>query len=57
MKINKMNQYYIRTKKIIDEEINGDNETTFFIEGEISKNGADWEECMFIWDDTLFDVK
>ena len=45
-----MNEYYISTTEMIKEEINEDNETTYFIRGRISKNGKEWENCLFIWD-------
>ncbi len=45
-----MDEYYIRTEETIKEESNDEGETTYFIKGQISKNGNDWEDCVFIWD-------
>ena len=45
-----INEYYIQTLETISEETNNDGETTFLIKGRISKNGNDWENCIFIWD-------
>ena len=44
-----MDEYYIHTQEVINEEDNGE-EHTYFIKGRISKNGKDWKECLFIWD-------
>ena len=46
----KINEYYIKTHETIDIDDNGCDENTYYIMGEISKNGNEWEECMFIWD-------
>ena len=48
-----MDDYYIRKKSLIKEETNDEGETTYFIEGEISKNGDHWEECQIIWSEEL----
>ncbi len=43
-------EIYIKTFETINEETNSENETTYFIRGEISLGGKHWEECIFIWD-------
>jgi hypothetical protein len=50
-----VNEYYIKTLEIVREESNDDGETTYFIRGEISKNGKKWEECTFVWNGVMKD--
>lgn len=53
--INMIKEYYIKTIKILKEETNNENETTYFIEGKISEEGKPFKDCLLIWDGKMED--
>jgi hypothetical protein len=49
--VNILKDVYLKTHKTLKEETNDAGETTYYIESELSIDGAEWEKCTIIWSD------